>query len=116
MAAWWCSSGNEVVEICSGLALPTFLLTQVTKSDLTPDAWPLGLVRLEWHPNGYQFQVIGEEFKHWLFIGPNGMISTPGHLIYSGVGLAHFYQSLTNFNGWGVAEWQWLEKELTTLL
>ena len=116
MAAWWCSSGNEVVEICSGLALPTFLLTQVTKSDLTADAWPLGLVRVEWHPSGYQFQVIGEEFKHWLFIGPNGMISTPEHLIYSGSGLAHFYQSLTNFNGWGVAEWQWLEKELTTLL
>ena len=116
MAAWWCSSGDEVVEICPGLASPNFLLTQVTKSDLTPDAWPLGLVRVEWHPNGYQFQVIGEEFKHWLFIGPNGMISTPWHLIYSGVGLAHFYQSLTNFNGCGVAEWQWLEKELTTLL
>ena len=99
MAAWWCSSGNEVVEICPGLASTNFLLTQVTKSDLTPDAWPLGLVRLEWHPSGYQFQVIGEEFKHWLFIGPNGMISTPWHLIYSGVGLAHFDQSMTNFNG-----------------
>ena len=88
-----------MVEICSKLASPTILLTQVTKSDLSPDAWPLGLVRVEWHPNGYQFQVIGEEFKHWLFIGPNGMISTPGHLIYSGVGLAHFDQSMTNFNG-----------------
>ena len=105
-----------MVEICFGLASPTFLLTQVTKSDLTLDARPLGLVRVEWHPSGYQFKVIGEQFKHLHFIGPNDMISTPGHLFYSGIGLAHFDQSMTNFNGLGVAEWQWLEKELTTLL
>ena len=99
MASWWSLSGDGVVVICIGLASVTFLLTQVTKSNLTLDTWPLGLVRVEWQPNGYLFQVIGEEFKHWLFIGPNGMISTPGHLIYSGVGLAHFDQSMTNFNG-----------------
>ena len=116
MAAWWCSSGDEVVEICSGLALPTFLLTQVTKSDLTLDARPLGLVRVEWHLSGCQFQVIGEQFRHWLFIGPSDTISTPAHLSYSGIGLAHFDQSMTNFKGFGVAEWQWLEKELSTLL
>ena len=68
VAAWWCSSGDEVVEICPGLASPYFLLTEVTKSDLTPDAWPLGLVRVEWHPNGYQFQVIGEEFSNNIFM------------------------------------------------
>ena len=116
VAAWWSSSGDGLVQICIGLASPTFLLTQVTKSDLTLDAWPLGLVRVEWHPSGCQYQVIGEQFMHWLFIGPNDTISTSGHLFYSGIGLAHFDQSMTSFKGLGVAEWQWLEKELSTLL
>ena len=116
MASWWSLSGDGVVVICTGLASVTFLLTQVTKSNLTLDAWPLGLVRVEWHPSGCQFQVIGEQFRHWLFIGPNDTISTPGNLFYSGIGLAHFDQSMTNFKGLGVAEWQWLEKELSTLL
>ena len=90
MAVHWCSSGDGVEGNRTGLASPTCLLTQVSKSDQTPDAWPLGSVRLEWQLSGYQFEVIGEQFKHWLLIGPNDMNSAPGHLIHSGVGLAHF--------------------------
>jgi hypothetical protein len=48
-----------VVVTLHPIGITYLLLTQVTKSDLTPDVWPLGLVRVEWCLIGYQFKGSG---------------------------------------------------------